>query len=169
MLKTNYEIEPTEIDQLVFEKLVPKTHYLRQVKALIDFEFVRAKVQDCYSLELGRGAIDPVLVFKLEFLQFHYTLSDREVIAEAQVNLAFRYFLGLAMSSPLPVPSLLSQFRSRLGVERYQALFDGIVAQARQHGLVKDRLRLKDATHVIANVAIPTTNSGMVQLRSEIG
>ena len=168
MLKTNYEIEPTEIDQLVFEKLVSKTHYLRQVKALIDFEFVRAKVQDCYSPELGRGAIDPVLVFKLEFLQFHYTLSDREVIAEAQVNLAFRYFLGLALSSPLPVPSLLSQFRSRLGVERYQALFDGIVAQARQHGLVKDRLRLKDATHVIANVAIPTTLQLVAQVRDKL-
>lgn len=54
-------------------------------------------------------------MFKLEFLQHHYTLSDREVIAEAQVNVAFRYFLDLSVTSPLPVPSLLSQFRTRLG------------------------------------------------------
>lgn len=157
MLKSDYYIEPTELDLLIFEELVPPDHYLRQVKAVIDFEFVRPEVQDCYSQEMGRTAIDPVVMFKLEFLQHHYTLSDREVIAEAQVNVAYRYFLDLSVTSPLPVPSLLSQFRTRLGVERHQGLFDGIVAQARQQGLIKDRLRLKDATHVIANIAIPST------------
>jgi hypothetical protein len=68
------------------------------------------------------------------------------VIVEAQVNVAYRYFLDLALSSALPVASLLSQFRTRLGAERHQALFDQIVSQARGQGLVKDRLRLKDAT-----------------------
>jgi hypothetical protein len=41
-----YYIEPTELDLLIFEKLVPTDHYLRQVKAIIDFEFVRSAVQD---------------------------------------------------------------------------------------------------------------------------
>ena len=168
MLKTNYYTEPTDIDLLIFEKLVPASHYLRQVKATIDFEFVRAEVQDCYSETMGRSAMDPVLMFKLEFLQHHYTLSDREVIAEAQVNVAYRYFLDLSITSPLPVPSLLSQFRTRLGEERHQGLFDGIVAQARQHGLVKDRLRLKDATHVIANIAIPSTIQLVAQVRDKL-
>ena len=112
MLKSDYYIEPTELDLLIFEQLVPPDHYLRQVKAVLDFEFVRPEVQDCYSQEMGRTAIDPVVMFKLEFLQHHYTLSDREVIAEAQVNVAFRYFLDLSVTSPLPVPSLLSQFRA---------------------------------------------------------
>ena len=115
MLKSDYYTEPSELDLQVFEQLVPPDHYLRQVKAVIDFEFVRAEVQDCYSPSMGRGAIDPVLMFKLEYLQHHYRLSDREVIVEAQVNVAYRYFLDLALSSALPVPSLLSQFRSRLG------------------------------------------------------
>jgi transposase len=167
MLKSDYYIEPTELDLLIFEKLVPPDHYLRQVKAILDFEFVRSAVQDCYSESMGRHAIDPVLVFKLEFLMHHYSLSDREVIGEAQVNVAYRYFLDLSVNSPLPVPSLLSQFRTRLG-EKYQELFDGIVAQARQHGLVKDRLRLKDATHVIANIAIPSTIQLVAQVRSKL-
>jgi transposase len=168
MLKSDYYIEPTELDLLIFEKLVPANHYLRQVKGVIDFEYIRSEVQDCYSEDMGRTAIDPVVMFKLEFLQHHYTLSDREVIAEAQVNVAYRYFLDLSVSSPLPVPSLLSQFRTRLGVERHQRLFDGIVAQARQHGLVKDRLRLKDATHVIANIAIPSTIQLVAQVRDKL-
>lgn len=168
MLKSNYYIEPTELDLLIFEKLVPANHYLRQVKAIIDFGFVRSEVQDCYSERMGRSAMDPVLMFKLEFLEYQYDLSDREVIAEAQVNVAYRYFLDLSVSSPLPVASLLSQFRTRLGEEAHQGLFDGIVAQARQHGLVKDRLRLKDATHVIANIAIPSTIQLVAQVRDKL-
>jgi transposase len=168
MLKSDYYIPPTDLDLLIFEKLVPANHYLRRVKAVIDFEFVRAEVQDCYSETMGRTAMDPVLMFKLEYLQHHYTLSDRAVIAQAQVNVAYRYFLDLSLNSPLPVASLLSQFRTRLGPERHQALFDGIVAQARQQGLVKDRLRLKDATHVIANIAIPSTIQLVAQVRSRL-
>ena len=168
MLKSDYYTEPTELDELIFEQLVPAEHYLRQVKAVIDFEFVRAEVQDCYSERMGRSAIDPVLMFKLEYLQQHYRLSDREVLVEAQVNVAYRYFLDLAISSALPVASLLSQFRSRLGVERHKKLFDQIVSQARAHSLVKDRLRLKDATHVIANIAIPSTIQLVAQVRSKL-
>lgn len=168
MLKSEYYTEPTETDLFIFEQLVPSDHYLRLVKAVIDFGYVRPEVEDCYSEGMGRSAIDPVLMFKLEYLQFHYNLSDREVIMEAQVNVAYRYFLDLSVSSALPVPSLLSQFRTRLGAERHQRLFDGIVAQARAQGLVRDRLRLKDATHVIANIAIPSTIQLVAQVRQQL-
>lgn len=168
MLKSDYYTEPSELDLQVFEQLVAPDHYLRQVKAVIDFEFVQAEVQDCYNPRMGRSAVNPVLMFKLEYLQHHYRLSDREVIVEAQVNVAYRYFLDLALSSELPVASLLSQFRARLGAERHQALFDQIVGQARQHHLVKDRLRLKDATHVIANIAIPSTIQLVAQVRTKL-
>ena len=168
MLKSNYYTEPTEIDRLIFEKLVPVHHYLRQVLAVIDFERFREQVSDCYSAGLGRGAEDPVLLIKLEFLQYHHGLSDRKVCEQAQVNVAFRLFLGLSLESKLPVPSLLSQFRTRLGYERHQALFDAVIAQARGHGLVKDRLRLKDATHIIANIAIPSTIQLVAQVRERL-
>ena len=113
MLKESYYTDPTEVDQMVFAQLVPPDHYLRQVKRLIDFEQFRDLVKDCYSPAMGRTAEDPVRVMKLTFLQFHYNLSDREVMAAAQVNVAFRYFLDLSLTSRLPVPSLLSQFRTR--------------------------------------------------------
>jgi transposase len=168
MLKENYYIEPTDVDQLVFDKLIPPDHYLRRVKQLIDFESFRELVKDCYSPTMGRGAEDPVRLIKLEFLQFHYTLSDREVIAEARVNVAFRLFLDLSLDSRLPVASLLSQFRTRLGAERHRALFDHVVGQAREHGLVGNRLRLKDATHVIANIAVPSTLGLVAHVRQRL-
>jgi hypothetical protein len=107
-------------------------------------------------------------LFKLCFLQFHYNLSDRDVLKAAQVNVAYRFFLDLSLESELPSNGLLSQFRTRLGVERFEAIFADLVRQARQHGLIKDRLRLKDATHVLANIAVPTTLQLVAQMRRHV-
>src|SRR5437763_1415841 len=68
-----------------------------------------------------------------------------------------RLFLGISLKSPLPHHTLLTYFRQRLGAARLQPVFDALVGQARRLGLVKDRLRLKDATHIIANIAVPST------------
>jgi len=168
MLKPNYYTEPTELDQLIFEKLVPAGHYLRKVKTAIDFERLREQVRACYDDQMGRQAEDPVRMIKLEYLEIHYELSDREVIAETQVNVAFRFFLELSLESQLPVPSLLSQFRTRLGADRHEAILNDLVAQARAFGLVKDRLRLKDATHIIANIAVPSTIQLVAQIRERL-
>jgi transposase len=168
MLKDNYDIALTAFDELVFEKLVPSDHYLRRLKAVIDFSSLRAMVADCYSSDQGRGAIDPVRVLKLLILQFHYGLSDEGVIRQAQVNVAFRLFLDLPLEAALPEPSLLSQFRTRLGQERFAQVFHEVLRQAREKGLVKDRLRLKDATHVLANIAVPTTIRLIAQVRTRL-
>jgi transposase len=168
MLKLSYYTEPQEIDTIVFKKLIPGDHLLCQFKKVIDFEAFRELVKDCYSPDRGRSAEDPVRMIKLEILQFLYGLSDREVLKQLQVNVAYRYFLDLSLDSELPTSGLLSQFRQRLGQERHQALFEEVIRQARQLGLVKDRLRLKDATHVIANIAIPTTIQLVAQTRERL-
>jgi len=168
MLKQHPQEELTEHDQEIFDLLVPPDHYLRQVKEAIDFEAFRPLLEPYYSAHRGRPAVDPVFMLKLEFLAWHYGLSDREVMNEAQVNIAFRYFLDLPLGGKLPVPSLLSQFRQRLGEEGFQAVFDRLIEQSREQGLVKDRLRLKDATHVIANVAIPNTIALVGQMRTQL-
>jgi len=165
MLKADYAVAPTDMDQVVFEKLIPADHYLRRLKAVIDFEPLRALVADCYVHGVGAPAEDPVRMLKLSLLQFQYDLSDSQVLRQAQVNVAFRFFLDLSLESPLPVPSLLSQFRTRLGEERFTRVFNEILRQARAQGLVKDRLRLKDATHLIANIAIPSAVRLVAQTR----
>jgi len=75
---------------------------------------------------------------------------------------------GLSLEDELPHPSSLSIFRGRLGVEGHKQIFAELVTQAREHGLVKDRLRLKDATHIIADVAVPTTLALLSQARDKL-
>jgi transposase len=168
MLKPDYYIKPTEVDLIVYEKLIPSDHLLRKVKKAIDFERFREIVKDSYSETMGRGAEDPVRMIKIGFIQYAYDLSDREVLGQMQVNIAFRYFLDLSLDSSLPTTGLLSQFRKRLGYDRYQRIFDEVVRQAREKGLVKDRLRIKDATHIIANIAVPNAIQLVAQARQRL-
>ncbi len=168
MLRSWEHTPPSELDQQVYQALVPADHYLRRVKAVLDFDALRPILAECYPSNTGRPAVEPVLLLKLEFLEYHYNLSDREVIAEAKVNVAYRFFLDLSLHSGLPHHTLLTYFRERLRPEQHQRVFDGVVGQARQHGLVKDRLRLKDATHLIANIAIPSTIKLVAQTRQQL-
>jgi transposase len=169
MLKaeTDY-LQLTERDREIFDAIVPADHYLRRVKQAVDFERFRAILASAYDPTSGRPAIEPVLLLKLEFLQFEYGFSDREVVAQSQVNMAFRLFLDLGLRSALPDPSLLSHFRARLGPETHQRVFQDLIAQARRLGLVKDRLRLKDATHVLAQIAVPSTLTLVAQARDQL-
>jgi len=43
-------------------------------------------------------------------------------------------------------------FRSRLGPEKFQQIFNEIITQAREAGLVSDRLQIIDASHLQAKV-----------------
>jgi transposase len=168
MLKPTEYIVLTDLDCQIFEAIVPPDHYLRRVKQTVDFGRFRATLASHYDPDLGRPPIEPLLLLKLEFLQFQYGLSDREVLKQSQVNMAFRYFLDLNLKSPLPDPSLLTYFRRRLGPEAHQQVFQDLIAQARQQGLVQDRLRLKDATHVLANIAVPSTLALVAQARDRL-
>jgi hypothetical protein len=55
-----------------------------------------------------------------------------------------------------------------VGAERLQEIFHGLLGQARELGLVRDRLRLKDATHIIANIAIPSTIRLVAETREQL-
>ena len=150
-------LDPTpalsDFDRQVFEIVVPSDHYLRQVAAAVDFERFRPRLAEAYSLGMGRPPIAPVRMLKILFLRFHYKLSDRQVSQRATTDMAFRWFLDWPLKGAVPHHTGGTYFRKRIGVARFAQIFQELVTQAREAGLVKDRLRLKDATHMIADVA----------------
>ncbi len=150
-----------------FLDVVPEEHFLRRLLQAIDFEAFRPILEAAYH-GFGRPPLDSVFMMKLELLARQYRYSDREVIGAVRFNIAFRLFLGISLKSPLPHHTLLTYFRRRLGSERVQQVFDALVGQARGLGLVKDRLRLKDATHIIANVAVPSTIRLVAEVRDQL-
>src|SRR5579884_2122673 len=142
-----------DLDCQIFDLVVPADHYLRRVAAHIDFERFRPRLAEAYSVGLGRPAIDPVRMLKFLFLRFHYKLSDQQLMKRAATDLAFRWFLDLPLRAAVPHPTEGTYFRQRIGAERFAQVFQELLTQAREAGLVKDRLRLKDATHLIAAAA----------------
>lgn len=163
-----YQVQLTEFDEEIFASLVPRDHSLRKVLQVICWDDFYPLLTPYYCPDKGQPAIYPVLMLKLEFLRYYANLSDSQVIERAKTDVAFRYFLQIGVREPLPVPSLLSIFRGRLGREGFRQVFDKVVGMAREHGLVKDRLRLKDATHVIANIAVPSTLALVAQVRDKL-
>ena len=137
---------------LIYERLVPPDHLLRRITAAVDFAFVPDLVRDCYCPDNGRPSWDPLVLFKTVFLQFLYDLSDRQVEEQVNLHLACKWFVGLQPDETGPDHTALTRFRARLGPEKFQAIFNRIVQQAREAGLVHDRLRILDATHLAAKV-----------------
>ena len=137
---------------MIYEELIPSDHLLRRLSAAVDFSFVTGLVSDCYCPDNGRPSWDPWVLFKVVFLQFLYNLSDRQVEEQVNLHLACKWFVGLQPDETGPDHTALTRFRARLGPEKFQQIFNEIVQQARRAGLVHDRLRILDATHLAAKV-----------------
>jgi transposase len=158
----------SEFDLQVYRVVVPKDHYLRKALQAVRWDDFHDLLAPFYSPDMGRPAESPVLMLKLEYLRYHHNLSDSGVITRAETDLAFRYFLQIPIGWALPDASSLCVFRGRLGRKGFRRVFDQVVAVAREHGVVKDRLRIKDATHVIGNMAVPTALALVAQVRDKL-
>ncbi|MDO6609825.1 IS1182 family transposase, partial [Saccharophagus degradans] len=79
--------------------------------------------------------------------------SERQLIRDTQVNVAYRWFLGLNLTDNIPDASTLSQNRIRRfnDSEVYQQIFDEIVLQAMRKKLVSGHTLYTDSTHLKAN------------------
>ena len=137
---------------MIYAELIPADHLLGKLTAAVDLSFVSDLVSDCYCPDNGRPSWDPLVLFKVVFLQFLYDLSDREIEEQVNLHLACKWFAGLGPEERAPDHSTLCRFRSRLGPEKFQQIFNEIITQAREAGLVSDRLQIIDATHLQAKV-----------------
>lgn len=143
-----------EIEVVILENLVPKDHLLRQIDKYIDFSFIRNIANKLYCLDNGRPAIDPIVLFKMLFIGYLYGIrSERQLVREIEVNVAYRWFLGYSLTEPIPNASTISQNRRRRfrDSDIDQQIFDEIVRQAIKCGLVSGKILYADSTHIKAN------------------
>lgn len=144
-------------DSYIEEYFLPKEHELLKIKENVDFSFIENKTKDLYSKEMGRPSHPPKVMFKILFLEFYYNLSDVEVARQLKFNVLFRYFTDLKAEDLIPDDTSLVVFRRRLGEERFERVFDEFVNQCKKKGLLHEKLKATDATHIVADVAIPNT------------
>ena len=144
----------SEIEVVMLEQLVPQDHLLRKIDKYIDFSFIRDLTRDLYCHTNGRPAVDPVVLFKMLFIGYLYGIrSERQLVKDIEVNLAYRWFLGYSITEKIPDSSTISQNRIRRfkGTDIPQKIFDNIVFQAIEKGLVGGKILYSDSTHIKAN------------------
>ncbi|WP_259780683.1 IS1182 family transposase [Aestuariispira ectoiniformans] len=146
--------EQGRLEMVTLEGLVPADHLLRKIDAVIDFSFIHDRVAGLYCADNGRPALDPVMLFKALFIGYLFGIrSERQLVREIEVNVAYRWFLRLGLTDKVFDASTLSQNRRRRyqDVSVAQDIFDHIVEQAIAKGLVDGTVLYTDSTHLKAN------------------
>ncbi len=135
------------------DDLVPENHLLRVIDKAIDWTFIYDLVKDTYSAETGRPSIDPVTLIKIPLIQYLYGIkSMRQTIRDIEVNMAYRWFLGLELYDPVPHFSTFGKNYSRRfkDTDLFRQIFQHILEQCYKFKLVDPTEVFVDATHVKA-------------------
>ena len=137
------------------EDQVPENHLLRLIDKHISFAFVREQLKGSYS-ETGRPSIDPELLLRMLLIGYLYGVtSERKLVEELRMHLAWRWFTGLSFDQEIPHPSTFSKNRHGRFQESklFEELFEQIVKQCMEVGLVRGQDLAVDGSFVEANAA----------------
>jgi transposase len=137
------------------EEYIPENHLLRLIDKHISLAFVRERLKDSYS-ETGRPSIDPELLLRILLIGYLYGItSERKLVEELRMHLAWRWFTGLGFDQEIPHHSTFSKNRhGRFQASKlFEQLFEEIVRQCVQVGLVQGKHLSVDGSFVEANAA----------------
>lgn len=136
----------------IYDLIIPKSNMLRQIREMVDFTFIYKELKDKYSHSNGRGAIDPIRMFKYLLLKIIYDLSDVDVVERSMCDMSFKYFLDMAPEEDVINPSSLTKFRKlRLEDKNLLELLIGETVQiAIDKKIIKSKTIIVDATHTRA-------------------
>ncbi len=135
------------------EDQVPENHLLRLIDRHVSLEFIRAKLKGCYS-DTGRPSIDPELLLRMLLIGYLYGVtSERKLVEELRMHLAWRWFTGLGFDQEIPHHSTFSKNRHGRFQESnlFQEIFEEIVARCVEAGLVKGEHMSVDGSFIQAN------------------
>lgn len=153
MISINKNIQ-SEILMTTMEEIVPKDSLFRKVDKYIDFTFIYNEVKELYCSDNGRPSIDPVVLFKIVFIQALDGLkSMRQTCKKIKVDAEYRWFLGIPFGIDTPHFSTFSKNYERRfkGTDIFEKIFINIVNQAIKYKLIDGTTFYTDSTHKKAN------------------
>lgn len=142
-----------QVQFVSLDQLVPEDHLLRQIDKYVDFNFIYDLVEEKYSSDNGRPSIDPVTLIKIPLIQYMFGIkSMRQTIKEIEVNVAYRWFLGLDFFDPVPhFTTFGKNYKRRFeDTDLFEQIFTKILYQCMDKGVVDVSTIFVDGTHVKA-------------------
>jgi len=94
--------------QINLDSLVPEDHLLKRLDSLVSFEFVRNMTKKYYS-HTGKPSIDPVVLVKMLLVGYLFNIrSERKLVEDISLNLAYRWYIGYDLDEEVPNHSIFS-------------------------------------------------------------
>ena len=138
---------------ICLERRVRPDHPLRQVKKLVDFDFIYQEVAPFYGIN-GNVSVPPPVILKLMLLLVFYNVrSERELMATLPERLDWLWFIDFDLDDDIPGHSVLSKARSRWGTAAFQHFFERIVWQCVAAGLVDGSKVFMDSSLIQADAS----------------
>ena len=137
------------------ESLIPETHLLRKIERMVSFDFIYDLLAPYYPAT-GRPSVDPVSMFKMLLIGYLYGIkSERRLVEEVQLNIAYRWFCGFELDDTIPNHSTFSKTRARKWQQSslFQKAFYEIVKQCIDSGLIDGEAMAADGSYIPANVS----------------
>ena len=153
MMTQNADKKREQVQFLCMDDMVPQAHLLRIIDKAIDWNFIYDLVVEKYSQDNGRPSMDPVMLIKIPFIQYLYGIkSMRQTCKEIEVNVAYRWFLGLDMMDKVPHFSTFGKNYTRRfkDTDLFEQIFSHILMECYKFKLVDPTEVFVDATHVKA-------------------
>ena len=157
MLKMTNQLELNFSKHIeLYDILIPKENFWRQLNDMIDFSFVIDMLKDKYSSTMGRTAEDVIRLFKFLLLKSYFKLSDRGLIERTMTDMLFKYFLDYNPEEiKLIDSSLLTVFRRERLIDNDENLMDKLIEKTVELALEKGLIEVKnkiivDSTHTNA-------------------
>jgi transposase len=135
------------------EDQIPEDHLLRLIDRHVDLSFVRERLKGLYS-STGRPSIDPEVLLRLLLVGYFYGItSERRLLEEVKMHLAYRWFTRLDLNQEVPDHSTFSKNRHgrfrQSGI--FREVFEEIVRRCLEAGLVEGKHLAVDGTMVRAS------------------
>lgn len=140
--------------QVQLSELVPEDNFYRKLKTILDLRWVYKATANYYGTE-GQASIDPVVFFKLLLIGYlENQPSDRRIINTVSMRLDMLYFIGYDIGEALPWHSTLSRTRQLYGEKEFRLLFQEVLKQCIEKGLVAGRRQAVDSALIKANASM---------------
>jgi transposase len=149
------------------EEIVPEDHLLRLIDKHIDFNFVRNKVKQLYS-HTGRPSIAPEILIRMLLIGYLYGItSERRLCEEIKMHIGYRWFVGLNLEDKVPDHSTFSKNRHERFAESgiFQEIFDEIIRQCIEKGLLTGKHMTVDSTYIRANASFKSLEPIIVEMK----
>jgi transposase len=140
--------------EFALDEVVPADHLVRKIDAVLDLSWVHEELAPFYS-STGRPSIDPELMLRMLILGYVFAIrSERQICAEVQVNLAYKWFCRLSIEDTIPNHSVFSRARHARFRESdvLRRVFERIVGASIEAGLVGGDAFSVDASLIKADV-----------------